>query len=275
MRKFLLPAIAAIALSASSAFAADIPQRSRAPAPVAPPIFTWTGFYVGLNVGGAWGESKVTRSPNALWSSGGFNADVADAGAFTTLGSRNLNTSGFTGGLTIGYNVQSGSFVYGIEGDINYLGLKSSSTVGLFPVAGGNPQTYNQSVRSTWLATLRPRIGYAAGRGLYYITGGLAVADSKFSGSVVFTAASYVGSVSKTLVGWTVGAGVEYAFSNSWSGKAEYLYVDLGKSSFTGAGPGAGAGYTIGHSQKTTLHIFRVGLNYHFGGAAGSVVAKY
>ena len=265
LNKTLGFALAAGLTCAGSAFAADLPVREPAPA-YAPPVFTWTGFYVGVNAGGAFAESRVRRTPSSLWLTSGLPADIANSNAFSTIGRRSLHPSGFTGGLTVGYNFQSGSIVFGIEGDINYMGLRSSSVVGPFAVAGGNPQTYLQSIRTSYLATLRPRIGVAFDRALFYVTGGLAVADSRFSGGTVFNAGlpSYLGSTSKTQVGWTVGGGVEYAFTNNWTTKLEYLYADLGRSNFVGAGAGAVAGYTIGHSQRLTTQIVRAGLNYKF-----------
>src|SRR6185312_12047858 len=103
---------------------------------------------------------------------------------------------------------------------------------------GNNSYTFTSSFKSDWLVTLRPRLGYAFDRLLLYATGGLAIANQKFSQSIVQLNTPFVetGAVSRTSTGWTAGAGAEYALDNRWSLKAEYLYVDLGSVSFSTAG---------------------------------------
>jgi outer membrane immunogenic protein len=139
------------------------------------------------------------------------------------------------------------------------------------------------SFESNWLITLRPRLGFAFDRFLVYATGGLALANQKFSQNItqlnlVFTEA---GSVSDTKVGWTAGAGIEYAFDNSWSMKAEYLYVDPGSVSFSSTGVTAadcgcipGNLYNAVHSAHLKANIVRAGLNYKFGNYYAPVVTK-
>jgi outer membrane immunogenic protein len=193
MHRILLAGAAAAAMAASLANAADLPRPvpqqmvTKAP-PYIDQTFNWTGFYVGVNGGGGWGHS------------------------FTNL-SGGMSTSGGVAGGTVGYNAQFGHWVVGFEGDIDWSDVSGSTS------AAGCPGC---SVQNNWLSTARGRVGYAYGRWLPYITGGLAVGD------VQANAPGFSGQTN-TQVGWAAGAGVEYALSNNWSAKLEYLHVDLGR----------------------------------------------
>jgi outer membrane immunogenic protein len=278
MKKFILGAVALIALVAP-AVAADLSPRiySKAPASL-DPAYNWTGFYVGVNAGGAWGRSDASTIP--AYSPPGYFATTSP-GAIAIAGAQRLNSSGFTGGLTAGYNWQAGNVVFGVESDFNYLGLKvSSSGSGIYPCCVTTGFTVNSSVSTDWLMTFRPRVGIAANNWLFYVTGGLALANvkSNFSFTDTFATATESAAISKTKAGWTVGAGTEYALMNGWSIKAEYLYVDLGRESttstnlaaFTPSFPFPSNPFT--HSVDMRTNIVRAGLNYKFG---GPVVAKY
>jgi outer membrane immunogenic protein len=176
-----------------AANAADIARRqampTKAPAYYAP--YNWTGFYVGINGGGGFGNSD--------W-------DAA-------TGSSGRDTSGGLVGGTIGYNYQVGQAVFGIEGDIDWARIRGSSTA--------VPCTTSCETRNSWLGTARGRIGYAFDRFMPYITGGVAFGD------VQANPAGFSGS-SDTNVGWTLGGGLEAAIAGPWTAKVEYLYVDLG-----------------------------------------------
>jgi outer membrane immunogenic protein len=209
--------LAALMLAAGAASAADLPRSYKAPSYVAPAYANWTGFYVGLNAGYGFGSSDwdvpaVSPSPK-----------------------------GFLGGVTVGYNFQTGMWVWGVEGDINYSTMKGS-----VDCAGTTCETEN-----SWLGTARARLGYAGWNNLLpYITGGAAFGDIKATRGAV--------EASKTKVGWTAGAGLEYAMWSSWSVKLEYLYVDLG--SFD-------CGITCGAAVDNVsfnAHVVRAGLNYRF-----------
>ncbi len=207
---------------ATPSLAADLP---RAPAYKAPPYyvapFSWTGFYVGLNGGYGWGRSNWS---NAFGSTGDFDVK-----------------GGLAGG-TLGYNMQTGVWVWGLEGDFDASWIKGSASICGF--AGCE-------TRNRWLATGRGRIGYAWDRWLPFLTGGAAFGDIKMSTPLG-------SSETKTKVGWTAGAGVEYAFAGPWSVKAEYLYVDLGKATCGGATCG------IDTDVKFRTNIVRAGINYRF-----------
>jgi outer membrane immunogenic protein len=192
MKKLLLAGVAVFALGAGSASAADIQHRqampAKAPVYVAPP-YNWTGFYVGINGGGGWGNSD-------------FSAPFA-TGSFDTSG-------GLVGG-TLGYNWQMGQVVFGLEGDVDWSNIRGSATCGITTC----------ETRNNWLGTVRGRLGYAFDRFLPYVTGGLAVGNVK-------TSVAGFGDSDETRAGWTLGGGIEASIAGPWTAKVEYLYVDLG-----------------------------------------------
>ena len=211
---------------ATPSFAADLPRQAYK-APPQPYIipFSWTGFYVGINGGYGWAKSD--------WSSSATAGSTKPKGALA--------------GGTIGYNLQTGTWVWGLEGDIDYSWMKGSDSSGSGVCSGAGCETKN-----TWFGTARGRIGYGGwGRWLPYVTGGAAF------GNVKMTPASGA-STTDTRIGWTAGAGIEYAFLGSWSAKVEYLYADLGKATCEAATCG------IDTEVKFKANIVRVGLNYHF-----------
>jgi outer membrane immunogenic protein len=205
----------------SSAGAADLPRRYEpmvTKAPVVSPIYNWTGFYIGVNGGGGFGRSDWTRTGN-------------------------FDLSGGLVGGTAGYNFQTGPWVFGVEGDIDWSNIKGNTVVGCVPGC----QTSN-----TWLSTVRGRVGYAFDRFLPYVTGGLAVGDIRADVGNVNVAKN-------TEAGWTVGGGVEFAVVNNWSLKAEYLYVDLGNFNCALA-----CGVVNPDNVSFRSHVVRAGLNYRF-----------
>jgi outer membrane immunogenic protein len=214
--------LAAVALSLAplAAQAADLPFPAyKAPPFVAPVYANWSGPYLGVNAGYGFGTSD--------WDIPAVSVDP----------------SGAVAGGTLGYNLQTGLWVWGMEGDFNWSGIKSDEACG-----AGTCET-----EATWLATARARLGYAGWNNwLPYITGGAAYGSVKAENSLT-------GSTSETRFGWTVGAGLEYAMWNNWSVKAEYLYADLGKFD---CGAPCGAGTPNDVSFKS--HIVRAGVNYRF-----------
>jgi outer membrane immunogenic protein len=226
MKRFILTACAGLfaAAVALPSFAADLPRPSYkspiySPDMVAP--FTWTGFYVGINGGYGFGKSN--------WSNVG-----GSSGDFDVKG-------GLVGG-TLGYNLQTGVWVWGLEADLDASWIKGSNTTTCLPGC---------TTTNDWLATGRGRIGYAWDRWLPFITGGVAFGDIKMTTPIPTqqTASRF---------GWTLGAGVEYAFMGAWSAKLEYLYVDLGKATCSVVN----CGVEIDATFKT--NIVRAGLNYRF-----------
>jgi len=231
--KLIGTAVAALSLLATSfsAQAADIPRPVFKGVRSVVAYYNWTGFYVGLNAGYGWGTS---------------NWDYAFVPA---VGPINTRPTGWLFGATLGYNHQTGSFVWGLEGDINWSSVRGSA-----PCAGFSCESQNR-----WFMTLRPRIGYAMDRWLPYITGGLAYGEVK----ATTTSPAFPGTTSQQL-GWTLGAGIEYAFSGNWTAKFEYLYMDLG--SFD-CGISCGVPGPVNVTFKE--NIVRAGLNYKFGPTFG------
>ena len=216
LRKILLASAALVAL-AGTASAADMPARMPTKAPVPYiALYNWTGLYVGANIGYGWGRD----------SSGGT--------------STNLN--GVIGGGQIGYNWQMNNLVLGLETDFQGSGQKATGTgVG-----------FSLTERIRYFGTVRARLGYAWDRTLLYVTGGYAYTN--IGGDL--TVGAFTTSTNTTKSGYTVGAGLEYAFAGPWSAKAEYLYVDSGTTTLTLAGVSADA--------RVKNHIGRVGINYRF-----------
>jgi outer membrane immunogenic protein len=255
MRRNLLASTAlttSTAFMAGAAWAADLPVK-------APPVtvkapFSWTGCYAGLNAGGA--STQIEQ-------------DVTIPGVMG-FGSSGRGSS-FTGGGQIGCNYQfDPKWVVGIEGDINYLNGKRSQNF-TFPFGGGEDTVVgSQQTSLRWLATLRGRFGYAWDRSFLYATGGLAIGDVRSSVSATGTnsngavIAQYAGSYSADRVGWTAGAGFEYAFADRLSAKLEYLHFDLGNAGYQIAGSSTSLPLTWNASAKVSGDIVRVGLNYRF-----------
>ncbi len=246
----LLAAAAVLGALSASALAADLPSIKGPPAYVPPPpAFSWTGFYVGIAGGGAWGSAEQTDL--TPWSSGAYGV-----------------SGGLVGG-TIGYNWQVDNFVFGLEGDGSAAWV-SGSTLGISPSTCYSPYC---AANLEALGTARGRLGVAFDRFLPYVTGGVAVGS--LHGQEGYLAEGEGGSGTRTVPGWTVGAGIEAKLAPNWSAKLEYLHVDLGDNAiFDGTIPGVGV---FDQHIKFTSEIVRVGLNYRFDFLAppGPVVAKY
>ncbi len=268
VRSFFLASTISV-VAAAGASAADLPIYTKAPPPPAP-IFSWTGFYLGGNAGGAWGRDQITTTltaPPGL----GFPIDLA---AVSNAASPTISPFGFIGGVQAGYNQQLGHWVWGGEVDFDYLGLKGSNG-GTLPFPStlpggplGPPTSFFStatSMSTNWLFTARPRLGWAADHWLVYVTGGLAVGQENFSQTITLLGPTFVNSnFSTTRAGWTVGAGVEYAFNQKWSVKGEYLHVDLGSVGTNGTFAPPVPGFGSSGSVRLTTEIARAGINYRF-----------
>ncbi|KPF73088.1 hypothetical protein IP69_00490 [Bosea sp. AAP35] len=256
MTKTILTALALAALG-GTALAADLPSR-KGPvyAPLAP-IFTWTGFYAGVNAGGVFTENTISTVGTAPFTIGNVLAERRPS-------SISNDETGFIGGAQIGYNYQIGSVVLGIETDIQYTDISSRTSR-----LGTSNATSVFSQDLDYLGTVRLRAGYAFDRVMVYATGGLAYGDvsnrATFFNAALPGQVDYVGGKSDIKVGFTVGGGVEYAFTNNLSLKAEYLYYDLGKQNVAvnqvnfALAPGS---YVS--RMENNGHIVRAGLNYRF-----------
>ncbi|MCI0468177.1 MAG: porin family protein [Beijerinckiaceae bacterium] len=225
MRKLFL--LAAFLAAAAPAMAADIPPPAPPPADAPPPLFTWTGFYLGGQIGYAWGTDRVTVNPF------GFGT--------------NFTPNGVVGGAHIGYNLQLNQFVAGLEGDVEGTGISRTFS------PGGVVYDTNVPVQGS----IRARLGIGFDRVLLYATGGAA-----FAGFETTVTGFGVDRTSQTRAGWTVGGGIEYAVTPNWSIRAEYRYADFG--SFTYATPLAfGVGSSVRHQE--TENAVRAGFSYRFG----------
>ena len=236
MKNLLCASTAALALLLASALltpagAADLsvaPMYKASPAPVA----TWTGSYIGVSGGGAWGNAVVHNNATGV--------DQAPR----------FDLSGGLIGVTSGFNVQNGNVVVGYEGDTSASNKKGSAFE--FPPNGA----FGNQVKENWLSTFRGRVGYAQGNWLIYATAGGALANVE--NSIV----GPPGTVSEKHAhwGWTAGGGVEVKLNPDWSAKVEYLYVGLQDKSYFNPAPSV----LIPSNQGLRLddHIVRVGVNY-------------
>jgi outer membrane immunogenic protein len=201
MKRSLAVGLGFLALAASiPASAADLPRGMPYKAPAAyAPAYNWTGFYLGINGGGAWGDSD--------WN--GLAVNNSPGGGMI--------------GVTAGYNWQAfGSpWVFGIEGDVDWTNIKDSSPCGAFVC----------ETKNNWLGTVRGRVGYSWDRWLPYFTGGVAFGD-------IDANRTGFGGSSDTNVGWTVGLGLEGVIAGRWTAKLEYLYADIGDTTCSAAACG-------------------------------------
>jgi outer membrane immunogenic protein len=270
---------------------------------VPPPIFTWTGFYVGGNVGYSWGRASTDLTENlsttaTITTLAG--APIASATVNTTsFGNDRARLDGALGGFQAGYNKQINRWVLGVEGDIQWTDQRGGLTIcpvppGTAPVpcpGTTGTQFGSADYRLPWFGTLRGRAGVTFDRVLLYATGGLAVGEIKGSYVDGFVNPATInpfaaGSFNTTRAGWVVGAGAEAAIGRNWSIKAEYLHMDFGNVDQNVSANGVPLSLTIGafvttlsQSLTSSFHthvtddVFRIGVNYRFG--APVIAAKY
>jgi len=238
--------------------------------PAAAAQYNWTGFYVGLNAGGASGSSDVDTS--TVFSPVGYFASTSVT-SINGNGNGSLSSGGFTGGGQGGFNWQTGNFVLGLETDLGYLGLSDSRTVGpvVYPCCSPTTYSFKQSVKTDNLFTVRPRFGWAANNWLFYLTGGLAVTSMKtsFDFNDTFAAAHANGSKTSIQPGWTAGGGVEFGLGSHWTLRAEYLFaqfnsVSLTSSNLTAFGVVPFPANTFRHKGDLESHIGRIAVNFRF-----------
>jgi outer membrane immunogenic protein len=303
MKKTTPAAALALALLGGTAFSADLPSRAILPALPALPMadtFTWSGFYAGLNAGGAWNSNAAANLLSApVFVAPGVGEEPWAAGS-SMASARTLATqsAGFIGGGQIGYNWRvNESFVLGMEADIQ--GVAGSADSGTntsllpAPTAGLNFLTVSSASKGLdYLGTVRGRVGYLVTPTLLaYATGGFAyggvTAKTGFFQTVPndqppsyeFLAANN-SAFSNTRVGWTVGGGVEWLFCPNWSVKLEYLYYDLGNANYSvGITTDRNFGdiLLVSNTRASTRfdgNVARVGVNYHFDWAPASAIAQ-
>jgi outer membrane immunogenic protein len=245
MKKILLSSVALICLTAG-AMAADLPSRRFAPGPApapmfaAVPVFTWTGFYVGVNAGWGWG----TNNRGSVF---GLNGSIF---------SGNERDSGFVGGGQLGYNMQFGSFVAGVEADLQFADMGGSNGF-----VQQNGTWYNTGASGLdYFGTVRARLGLAMDRALIYATGGFAYGGGDNGNGCFVGAVAFDCNNDDTSTGWTLGGGVEYAVTNNVTVKVEGLYVNLDR----GDDDGLFQTGVFNNRDDLEFGVVRAGLNYKF-----------
>jgi outer membrane immunogenic protein len=247
MKKMLLAGTALLTLVSGSAMAADLSRPAPqvyTKAPMMAPLFTWTGFYLGGNLGGAWAHSTVT--------------DIF----FPALNFGAGNNNGvFIAGGQVGGNYQIGNFVLGVEGTFDWAANQNNTSTGT--VLPGGLGTIQVTSNNTWISTLAGRVGVAYDRVLFYGKGGGAwVGNNGFTVTNVTTGASVTGSSNNNTTGWLAGAGIEWAFANNWTVKFEYDYIGLSARTFTiPTGVLAGDTFTTGSNN---IQMVTAGVNFLF-----------
>ena len=236
---------AAMAVFTGGAYAADMGMPMKAPAPQPIPLPSWTGFYIGANVGS--GRLNGTAT--------GLHSDVSPCAYYGN--SCSTSASGVVGGVEIGYDWQDRYFVYGVAADWTWTGLKHGRST----VSGSTVFTYQAKV--DWLASFRGRTGLAVDNTLVYLTGGLALGQLKSNLNKVDSfGVKDSEALNTTAVGWVAGIGVEHKFTPNWSGTAEFRYYDLGRKTTNNFNSHTGDNY----STEFTHEIFTstVGVRYRW-----------
>jgi outer membrane immunogenic protein len=284
MFKSLFLAGSAAALLAGAAHAADLPRRAAPPVFTPVPVFTWSGFYAGINAGYAFSDNRNIRTignngPGAAPVIAPFNTStVGNVLTNRRPGTFRSEQEGFTAGGGFGFNYQftpGSGVVVGIETDIQYTDLARSRS---FLSTLNDPSAFRQSL--DFLGTVRGRIGYAFDRVLVYGTGGLAYGDvsydAQFFGNAAARPLAYAGRYSDFQTGYAYGGGIEFAIptdnvlnffkANAVTLKAEYLRYDLGSRNVVVSATGNAAVNGSYTSRFTTEgSLARAGINYKFG----------
>ena len=229
------------------------------PPPAPPPVFSWTGFYVGGNAG--WAGLNDSSDRFCIAPGGALNGTGCDL-----ISSAKINAGGFIGGAQGGYNWQFGQVVYGIETDFQGTSINGSANfAGTFSKVGGGssgPLTFTANEKMPWIGTTRGRVGITWDRALLYATGGVAYGEAKVSMDQIYPTNHYPSSASNVRAGWIAGGGVEWALIGNWSGKVEGLYYDLGSVTTMGPSVPFSTGFLAGKTFDVKGAIVRVGFNY-------------
>jgi outer membrane immunogenic protein len=250
MKKLVLAGAAGLALaSAQPATAADIPVPAYQPPPTII-LFSWTGFYIGGHGGGGWATKQTNTVPFTF------------AGALITPAPNSISASGGLAGAQIGANYQVGSWVFGAEADASWSNLTAAPTCTSTTAGGAVTLSATCNVKVSGLGTIAGKVGWALDRLLVYSKFGIAWTNDNYA----FTSATPAMpsfAANETRWGWMVGAGIEYAFLDSWSGRIEYNYLDLGTRApnFTSASGLNFAAINI----RERVSVVKLGINYRFG----------
>lgn len=251
MKKIALAATVMATVASGSALAADLGRPVyKAPVMSAVPVSNWSGFYIGGHAGYGWGDAD-------------YDFFAANTYGIPAGSSFSHSLDGFMGGGHLGFNWQTGAFVAGLEGSFTWSDLRRDA---ISPFA---PGTDTFSTRLNWVSTITPRIGFAANNWLLYVKGGVAFGDIETNITTVAPATN--NSRSDTRIGWTVGAGTEYAFTPNWIIGVEGNYYDFGTLSTNQVS--TPAGFTRADDVNVTAWSVLGRLSYKFG--AGPIMASY
>jgi outer membrane immunogenic protein len=270
MKKLATRVIVVMGLVGTPAFAADMAVKAPPPPPA--PVYSWTGFYAGLNVGASFGSASTDVNYVAPALPFGTTGCGPAGNTLCLNGSHTVDMNGAIGGVQAGYNWQNGNYLLGVEADFQGGGQSGTQDFAISfsnlagGVVGGAQGTAAVSLkeRMPWFGTVRGRVGYVANQWLVYATGGLAYARIEVDSSASANAVSFPlpplafgtptcnaavltigtcpvwgsGGSGVTRIGWTVGGGTELALGGNWTARFEYLFVDLGSfdTTFTGLG---------------------------------------
>ena len=247
------------------ASAADLPVKApMAPAQVVAASYNWSGWYVGGNIGYGWGNSSdpglTFVDPGGAF---GFPPFFAAGGNVTP----DLKPKGVIGGGQVGFNwAPTPNWVAGLVTDFQGSGMKDSATATVTPAAFPVTSIQTNSEHIDWFGTVRAKLGFTQNNWLLYGTGGLAYGQVSTSGSnniIVVPGGFFTGSQHTTNVGWTAGAGLNYALTSNWIVGVEYLYIDLGHVTYTELAPSFPA-VSLSISNRATAQIARATLDYKF-----------
>jgi len=273
MKRLVIVSLACAALGCGSAIAADLPLKASAPLP--PPAWSWSGFYLGVQGGSGWGttEDSATSFVNC------FGGTCLAPQTFTPPGAErsSYTINGFHGGGTAGFNWQFGQIVAGVEGDISGANIEGTGDCALgfsFNLGTGHAPA-GCHTKMTWFGTLTGRLGVTVDHALVFVKAGGAWAnfDRDVTLGLIANTPPGVpfqgnGSFSENRSGVTIGTGVEYALGTNWSAKVEYDYMDFGTKSATFATTGTlfGAGNVnnLNVDVRERVHVVRACLNYRF-----------
>jgi outer membrane immunogenic protein len=283
-------ALAGMALPAS---AADLARPiTKGPIAAPPPVFSWSGCYVGANAGWIGGRDKFLLTPSGNYLNPAGAAAPPNAAGTGLLGSDIAivtdafrgTDDGFAGGGQVGCNWQTGFLVLGAEADFNGTSLDRTFARRFGPVPSDNPaftigsETDAVSKRLDWFSTIRGRVGFAFDRWLIYGTGGVVFGDFRSATNVSFTPVAgtlpvfdtsvHAGGASRTRAEAVYGGGVEYAFTNNWTVKVEYLHFELSRLTYVSPLVASAVAVAPGYSWTTRVReiddTVRVGVNYKF-----------
>jgi len=236
---------AAVSLMSLSALAADMAVPPRFSPPPAPPPFSWTSCYAGVHGAGGFGQKDINDTAGILSPTTGF----------TTA---SLNISGYLVGGQIGCDYQfSPNWVVGIEGAAAGGNIGGNTNFAL-PLLPGDTATFKET--TDFLSSVTARVGYAFDRWMVYGKGGVALVDDRYNVSDIM--ATYDLDGLENRLGWTAGAGVEWAFWEDWSVKLEYDYYGFGTRNITFVDSTI-SGATGPYNIKQTIQTVKLGLNFH------------